>query len=80
MARRYAEIWARLKEKKEVKIKCRPAKVATIVLAVRKEKARENAPRKALDLPSFGRLSITADEVKGFIIFKLLSEERAENL
>lgn len=83
MARRYESIWKRLKESKQVTVKCRPDKKTTLIQGVMKEKSKENAPRKNLDLPSYGRLEynsvkIAADMVA--ITFHLIIGNRAEDL
>lgn len=80
MARRYKDVWEKLKRYKEVTIRCRPHNVDTIVQAVKKEKAMENAPRVALELPALGKLQIKRNVNKGEITFRLLSMETAENL
>ncbi len=80
MARRYKELWDTLKIKKKVTIRCRPEKMPTIIQALMKEKSMENAPRKALDLPSFGRLEYKANKEDGTVTFKLVSEVLAETL
>lgn len=82
MASRYAPIWTQLKKDKKVVIKCRKEKAATLVQAVKKQKAKENAPRKALELPSFGHLQYKVKElVKGMaeITFTLVIANRAED-
>jgi hypothetical protein len=52
----------------------------TLIQAVKKEKAREVAPRRALELPIPGKLEITRHRDKGEIEFKLVSFNRSENL
>lgn len=83
MARRYSTIWAELKSKKKVIVKCRAEKVRTLVQAVKKEKARENAPKTALDLPSFGLLRKAVrilENGMAQITFTLEPATRAEDL
>lgn len=83
MPRRYQVIWDKLKVSKQVTVRCRPDKKDTLIQGVMKEKSKENAPRKNLDLPSYGRLEhntvkIAADMVA--ITFHLLVSNRAEDL
>lgn len=86
MASRYKAIWDSIKknhsEKKETVIKCNPKKAKTIIQGVKKEKSKENAPRVALELPSFGELVIRCEEAgtQMKIIFKLGNSWRPENL
>ena len=80
MARHYASIWTAIKKHKRVKIKCRPEKMATLIQAVKKEKAREVAPRRALELPAYGKLEIIRRTEEGLVEFKLVSFLRSENL
>lgn len=80
MPRRYHDVWEQIKKYKKVTVKCKANKVATIVQAVQKEKARENAPRAALELPTYGKLEIKQDKEKGEIVFRLVSMELSENL
>lgn len=85
VASRYEVIWNRIKRDapKAVKIRCRPKKIPTIVLAVKKIKSAENRGRISLDLGRYGKMQIGREVVNdalAFISFKLLSAERAENL
>jgi len=82
MARRYAQLWTEIKNKKQVVVKCKPAKVATIIACVRKEKSRENAPRHALEMQSFGRLKAEHKIIngEGIITFKLVNSYRSYEL
>lgn len=83
MSRRYASIWAELKAKKRVVIRCRAVKVRTLVQAVKKEKARDNAPRVSLDLPSFGKMEKVVKFIANGmaeITFFLTVVARAEDL
>lgn len=83
LANRYDRIWAYIKKHKEAKIRCRPAKIPTIVLAVKKIKSAENRSRIDLELGRYGKLQIVrtiVDDAKGFIEFKLLPAELAERL
>lgn len=80
MARRYASIWEAIKKHRKVLIRCRPEKMATLIQAVKKQKSREVAPRRALELPAFGKLEIERRKDKGEVEFKLVSFNRAENL
>jgi hypothetical protein len=58
MARRYGNIWKQLKETKRCIITCRLEKMDTIIRCMYKEKARENAIKTALEIPSYGRLKV----------------------
>lgn len=87
MANRYDKIWKAIKfaGKKGVTIRCRPAKIPTIVLAVKKIKSAENRGRIDLDLARYGKLAIkrVVTEKSKFgaeITFTLLSAELSENL
>lgn len=84
MANRYEKIWKAIKARGEVKIRCRPAKIPTIVLAVKKIKSAENRSRIDLDLGRYGKLKIDREvedeNSPAYIVFKLLSAELAENL
>lgn len=85
MANRYETIWKHIRERapKEVKIRCRPKKIPTIVLAVKKIKSAENRARIGLDLGRYGKMQIVREVVSdavGYVTFKLLSAETAENL
>ena len=80
MARRYATIWAAIKKHRKVLIRCRPEKMVTLIQAVKKEKSKEVAPRRALDLPAHGKLEIKRWKDKGEVEFNLVSFERADNL
>jgi hypothetical protein len=80
MARRYSSIWSAIKKHRKVLIRCRPEKMTTLVQGVKKEKAREVAPRRALDLDAYGKLEIVRHREKGEVEFKLVSFVRAENL
>lgn len=83
LARRYAEAWQELKKTRSVTLRCHPEKVSTIIQAIKKEKARENAPRIALELPSFGKLSFVWKKVSdkfAEITFKLNIGNRAQDL
>lgn len=89
MANRYEVIWREIKKSATtklnagVKIKCRPAKIPTIVLAVKKIKSAENRAKIALDLGKYGKLQIIREEPSdslGYITFKLLASETSEML
>jgi len=54
--------------------------MTTLIQAVKKEKAREVAPRRALELPVQGKLEIVRRRDKGEVEFKLVGFTRAENL
>ena len=68
--RRYAPLWNELKEKGEVTVRCNASKANTIVLCLRKEKTREAAARKALELPGFGTLKVHTTVANGKAILK----------
>lgn len=81
--RRYEALWKELESKRTVSIRCKTAKVPTIVQAVKKEKARANILRKDLELPFYGRMQIKVLRlVDGFssITFKILRTERTFDL
>ena len=80
LARRYASIWSALKKHRRILIRCRPEKMTTLIQAVKKEKAREVAPRRALELPAYGKLEIVRRRDKGEVEFKLVSFIPSENL
>lgn len=83
MASRYLSIWTQLKNKKKAVVRCRAAKAATLIQAVKKQKAKENAPKVALDLPSFGKLQVKSRELAdgmAEITFNLTLLARAEDL
>lgn len=74
MARRYAELWNRIKKDKRCTVRCKPEKVNTIILCVQKEKSIENAVKHTLELPSFGRLKIKKEinKEKGTALIEFL--------
>lgn len=81
--RQYEKIWRELKDKREVKIRCRESHHRTLIQAVMKEKSKENAPRKALDLPSYGRMKYEVKKLMGDMVtitFRLTVLARAEDL
>ena len=82
--RKYAKIWKHLKSHKICTIRCRATETSTFIQAVKKEKARENAPRRALELADFGRLIIKVSSArtdgKAEITFKLIPLGLANNL
>lgn len=43
----------------------------TIVRMVKKEKTKENAHKKQLDMPHWGELNIRRDREKGILYFKV---------
>ncbi len=63
--RRYEPIWLELAEKRKATVRCRTAKVPTLIQAVKKEKSKANVQRKDLDLPFFGRLMVGVDTLSG---------------
>ena len=78
--RRYEELWQRIKKEKNVTIRCRAEKAQTIKQGVKKEKTREVAARKALDLPYAGSLEFSMREVaheKVLLSFKLVLPNKA---
>lgn len=83
MASRYSPIWEELKKKRTVVVKCRAAKAATLVRAVKKLKSKEQAPKIALDLPSFGKLKINVKDIANAmseVTFNLVLLARGEDL
>lgn len=90
MANRYEVIWKKIKEayekdkaKGSVRLRCRPAKMATIILAVKKIKSAENRSRIALELERYGKLVIgreTVNNSTGVLTFRLTDAELAGRL
>jgi hypothetical protein len=83
VASRYKPIWEELKKKKETSVRCRAAKARTLIQAVKKQKAKENAPKVSLDLPSFGVMKTEIKELADGmvrVIFRLIPATRAEDL
>lgn len=61
--REYEPIWLAIKEKpagESVVLRVHHSAVATLIQAVRKEKAMENGMRKKLDMPYDGRLQVVS--------------------
>ncbi len=56
MARKYAELWARIANREDVTIRCHVSAVPLLKKAVMKEKWLHSRARKATDIPSYGRL------------------------
>jgi hypothetical protein len=82
-SKRYDKIWKIIKEKKMAQVKCRAIKAQTIVNEVKKVKSGENVAREALELPKYGRLTVTIGQGPlGYVLitWKLLELELAENL
>lgn len=69
--RRYEEIWQKLKLHKKLTIRCKVPLMDRVIQAVRKEKATENAAKRALQIPFYGELTVEKKEKDGKIIFGL---------
>lgn len=80
MARRYQPIWDELKKKGHATIRCKPAKIRTLVQGVKKEKSRENSINKSLGLQTWGELEITRFPELGQVKFKQTLRAIAEDL
>lgn len=80
MARRYASIWKELKLKGKAVVRCKTAKIPTIVQGVKKEKSRENTINKSLNLQTWGELEIKRFPEKGEIHFRQTLRAVAEDL
>lgn len=72
--RQYESIWEELKKNKIAVVKCRPAKIKTIIKAVKKEKSKENTIKKQLDLPHYGEMIIEPNMKHGRIKFTIPNE------
>jgi hypothetical protein len=73
--RHYETIWEKLKHADmdqwvEVRV-AHADRIQTIINMVQNEKSRANVARKALDLPSFGRLVIRREPENKKVFFKL---------
>lgn len=64
MERRYQAVWEDIKKKslleKVAIVKIKAKAVATVLQGIMKEKSRECAPRRNLDLPTWGELEIVS--------------------
>lgn len=80
MSRRYQAIWNELKKKGRAVIRCKTAKIRTLVQGVKKEKSRENTINKSLGLQTWGELEITRFPDKGEVHFKQTLRAIAEDL
>ena len=78
--RQYQQLWLDIKAKKDLTLAfTTEARARTVTQAIKKEKARENAPRRALEIGSLGKLEISVHKAyvgqhagKWIVRFKLI--------
>lgn len=80
MARRYASIWSQLKKTGKAIVRCKPAKIRTIVQGVKKVKSTENTINRSLGLKTYGELEIKRFPDKGEIHFRQTLRATVEDL